>query len=83
MSKPTDDQLRQAIDQIFSKYDKDNSGTLESAEVFNLINDVFSHLSNPRKVTQQEVDGFVKAVDSSGDGKIAKVELFNIFKKVL
>lgn len=29
MSKPTDDQLRQAIDAIFNKYDTDHSGTLE------------------------------------------------------
>jgi Ca2+-binding EF-hand superfamily protein len=26
--KPTDDQLRQAIDAIFAKYDTDKSGTL-------------------------------------------------------
>ena len=29
MSKPTDDQLRLAIDAIFNKYDTDKSGTLE------------------------------------------------------
>jgi hypothetical protein len=29
MSKPTDNQLRQAIDGIFDKYDSDKSGTLE------------------------------------------------------
>jgi hypothetical protein len=28
-SKPSDDQLRQAIDSIFNKYDADKSGTLE------------------------------------------------------
>ncbi len=27
-SKPSDDQLRQAIDAIFNKYDADKSGTL-------------------------------------------------------
>ena len=27
-TKPTDEQLRQAIDGIFSKYDTDKSGTL-------------------------------------------------------
>jgi hypothetical protein len=27
-TKPSDDQLRQAIDAIFSKYDSDKSGTL-------------------------------------------------------
>ncbi len=29
MSKPSDNQLRQAIDAIFDKYDVDHSGTLE------------------------------------------------------
>lgn len=29
MSKPSDEQLRQAIDGIFDKYDADKSGTLE------------------------------------------------------
>jgi len=28
MSKPSDEQLRQAIDAIFNKYDTDHSGTL-------------------------------------------------------
>ena len=28
-SKPSDDQLKQAIDAIFNKYDTDHSGTLE------------------------------------------------------
>lgn len=30
MSKPTDDQLRQAIDALFHKYDIDKAGTLEN-----------------------------------------------------
>jgi len=29
-SKPSDEQLRQAIDGIFDKYDTDRSGTLEA-----------------------------------------------------
>jgi Ca2+-binding EF-hand superfamily protein len=36
-----------------------------------------------RKVSQAEVQQFVTAVDKSGDGKIQKPELFEIFKKVL
>lgn len=28
-SKPSDDQLKQAIDAIFNKYDADHNGTLE------------------------------------------------------
>jgi Ca2+-binding EF-hand superfamily protein len=79
----TDDQLRQAVDAVFAKYDTDGSQSLDANEVFNLINDALAHLKANRKVTQAEVQQFVTAVDKSGDGKIQKPELFEIFKKVL
>ena len=53
MSKPSDDQLRQAIDAIFNKYDTDQSGTLEDNEIFNLINDAFKSLGRNRNVSKQ------------------------------
>ena len=53
MSKPTDDQLRQAIDAIFNKYDTDRSGTLEQNEIFALINDAFKSLGRNREVSAQ------------------------------
>ena len=49
-TKPTDDQLRQAIDGIFQKYDTDKSGTLEGKEVYNLINDAFKSLNKSKPV---------------------------------
>ena len=79
----TDEQLRQAVDAVFAKYDTDNSQSLESTEVFNLINDALAHMKSGRQISQAEVDNFIKAVDSSGDNKIQKPELFEIFKKVL
>ncbi len=79
----TDDQLRQAVDAVFGKYDTDKSNTLEATEVFNLINDALKHMNANRQVTQPEVNQFVQAVDKSGDGKIQKAELFEIFKQVL
>lgn len=71
-SKPSDDQLRNAIDNIFQKYDTDKSGTLESQEIFNLINDAFKSLGKGKQVSQEDVSNFVKAIDKNGDGKIAK-----------
>lgn len=47
----TEDQLRQAVDAVFAKYDADKSGTLESGEVFNLINDALNHMGSQHKVT--------------------------------
>lgn len=46
MSKPSDDQLRQAIDAIFSKYDTDKSNTLEYPEVKKIIEDAFRNMNN-------------------------------------
>ncbi len=79
----TDDQLRQAIDAIFNKYDKDLNGTLQEQEVFALINDAFKSLGRNRTVSKAEVDQFISSIDKNGDGRIAKPELFEILKKLI
>ncbi len=75
-TKPSDDQLRQAIDAIFSKYDSDKSGTLQGSEIFSLISDAFKSLGRNRQVKEEEVNQFIKAIDKNGDSKISKAELF-------
>jgi Ca2+-binding EF-hand superfamily protein len=76
-------QIKSAVEAVFSKYDKDNSQSLDASEVFNLINDALTHMQSKRQVTEAEVKQFIHAVDASGDGKIQKPELYEIFKKVL
>ena len=83
MSGYSDAQLRAAVDAVFGKYDSDNSGSLDSNEVYNLINDALNHMKANRQVNQAEVSQFVSAVDKSGDGKIQKTELYEIFKRLL
>ena len=78
-----DQQLRDAVDAVFGKYDTDKSNSLDANEVYNLINDALTHMKSNRKVTQAEVNQFIAAVDKSGDNKIQKPELYEIFKKVL
>ena len=68
---------------MFDAYDKDKSGSLEVAEVSALINDALKHMNQNRQVTIAEVNQFINAVDVNSDGKISKVELFDIFKKVI
>lgn len=68
-SKPSDDQLRQAIDAIFNKYDTDKSGTLQGSEIFSLISDAFKSLGRNRQVKEEEVTQFIKAIDKNGDSK--------------
>ena len=48
-----------------------------------LFNDALKHMGQNRSVTEAEVQQFVSAVDKNSDGKIAKPELFEIFKRVI
>ena len=77
-----DEQLRQAVDAVFSQFDADNSNTLDRNEVFNLVNAALAHMGANRQATQEEVQGLIQAVDANNDGKIAKPELYEIFKRV-
>ena len=79
----TDDELRNAVNAVFDAYDTDKSGTLEANEITKLINDALKHMGQNRQVSEGEVQQFIAAVDKNSDGKVAKPELFEIFKKVI
>ena len=70
-TKPTDDQLRQAISSIFQKYDKDRNNTLDYIEIKAVINDAFKNMATGRNVTDEDVKKFVGAVDQNSDGKVS------------
>lgn len=83
MTTAGDDQLRMAINAVFDKYDVDKSQTLDFAEVKNVVADAFKQLGATRAVTDDDVKKFVGAVDKNHDYKITKVELFEIFKRLV
>ena len=70
--KPSDDQLKLAIDAIFKKYDVDNSGSLDGQQVKNVITDSFKNMGTSRSVTDEDVKKFLGAVDQNSDDKINK-----------
>ena len=78
----SDADLRAAVDAVFDQFDADKSNSLDRNEVLNLINAALKHMNAGRQATQEEVDALIQAVDTSGDKKIAKPELFEIFKRV-
>jgi Ca2+-binding EF-hand superfamily protein len=82
MSKPSEDQLRQAIDAVFNKYDTDKSNTLDNSELKNVIRDTFGQLGAHREVTDEDIKKFLGAVDRNSDGKVTKIELLEIFKRL-
>jgi Ca2+-binding EF-hand superfamily protein len=78
----SEQQLKEAVDAVFSQFDKDKSGTLDPSEVGSLINAALSHMKAGRQASDKEIGDLIKAVDKNGDGKIAKPELFEIFQRV-
>lgn len=49
----TDQQLRDAVDAVFSQFDTDGSNTLDAKETFNLINAAFKHMGGTKTVTKE------------------------------
>ena len=73
--------MRDAIDAVFDKYDTDHSNTVDVNQVCDFINDALNHMKSNRKVTQAQVNQLIPSVDKSGDGRLHKPEIFQIFKK--
>ena len=81
----SDEQLREAVDAVFSQFDADGSNTLDKNEVFNLICAAMDKMDPKpdRQPTHEEVDALVAHCDTSGDGKISKMELYTVFSKAI
>jgi len=54
MMNVNDAQLKEFINQVFTKFDRDNTGTLEPLELANFFNEVFTQMGNPIRLNQQQ-----------------------------
>ncbi len=71
----SEQELRAAVDAVFGQFDKDNSNTLDRAEVLSLVNAALGQMGAGRQATNEQVNALINAVDKNNDGKIAKPEL--------
>ena len=79
----SDQQLKTYIDQVFKKYDKNNSGGLDTNELAQFFNDIFAMTNNSTRVNSQQAMDAMRSIDQNGDGVASKPELFQAFKKLL
>ena len=68
-----DNLLKLYVDEIFSVYDKDNSGSLDLPEISHFLNDIFSKMNDPRRFNQQQAFQVLQSIDSNSDGKASKI----------
>ena len=78
-----DNTLRNYIDQVFARYDRDRSGTLDPNELAGFFNDVFMMMGSPQTVNMYQAQQALQQIDRNGDGRANKMELFMAFKQMI
>lgn len=68
----SEEQLRQAVDQVFLKYDKDQSGFLDFSESTAIVHDAVKQMNAERQPTEQDVKNLLELADENKDNKISK-----------
>lgn len=72
---------KQQLEEIFSDYDKDGSGKIDSGELKNAVKEYFKAIGTvpTEKDIEEAVAGILQLSDSTGDGKIDRKEWFQYF----
>lgn len=78
----TDDQIRAAVISLFKKYDKDNSGHVESSEVNNMCNDLAKELGSKQQYSPNQINSILSTLDRNQDGRVTKDELYVLMRKL-
>ncbi len=73
--------LDQIAGQIFDKFDKDKSGTMESSEVRALLEFTYKGMSRP--VTDRDIQDACEFMDTDGNGTITRQEYIDMIKSTM
>ena len=66
--------LNKAVEAVFSKYDTNNSNTLEHHELKYVLKDVFAKMNIKKEVDEEDVQKMIRAFDTDKDGQISREE---------
>ena len=78
----TDEQIRQAVINLFKKYDKDNSGYIEAPEIGPLCNDLGKYLSSKKQFTNEQINQVLSTIDKNQDGRLSLDEVYMLMRKL-
>ena len=68
----TEQELQQFIEQVFNRYDRDRTGTLDSNELAAFFNDVFAQMGQSTRLNNQQALDALRVIDTNSDGRASK-----------
>jgi Ca2+-binding EF-hand superfamily protein len=71
------------IDELFTRYDRDRSGSLDRSELGAVFNEVLARFNMGFTISQSEAEALLYQIDNNRDGKIGKPELFNCLRNLV
>lgn len=77
--------IQTVVNNVWGKYDTDNSGELGKEEAMLFVQDSLGAMSGDKekyKYSQEDFDGFFKELDADGSGTVDKPEMFRFVKMV-
>ena len=77
-----DTMLRNNIDAIFMTYDSNRSGSLEGQEFYNGYRDLCLRMGMCPPQDYMTLWNTIAQVDTNRDGRISKMEMFTMFKRL-
>jgi hypothetical protein len=82
-NNPREHQARQFIDQIYMKYDRDCSGSLDQNEFPMAFNEVMMLMGMPGNMGPQEVWEAMAQLDRNRDGRIERPEFYALIQNMM
>ena len=82
MSSEIDEVIDNCIDDIWSTYDKDNSGYLDKAETRLFIKNTMCEMGESGEFSEVDFEKCFKEFDKDGSGTISKDEMKIFIRKV-
>lgn len=77
----TDQQIKQYVDNIFNKYDKDRSYTLDLQELSEFINDLLLARGSITLANAQQINNSMRALNPHGGDEMTKQTLYTTIQK--
>jgi Ca2+-binding EF-hand superfamily protein len=70
------------IDEIWAKFDKDNSGQLSKAEMKPFVQDYLTKLGEGERLPEKQFNSIFASLDENNDGQISKAEMKDFVEKI-